>query len=236
MNENLRIAVFGDSVMKGVVWNPETEKYVPAAQEHYRQLEQQFPVEIDNRSGYGFTVEKGYRQLRRALDSGLKCDAAVVEFGGNDCNHDWAALAEAPEGEHLPRTPLERFEQLYKQMIADLRERGITPILMSLPPVDAEKYFAFFTGRGRLPKEPILGWLGDVQTIARYQELYSNRITKIAYETGSLFVDVRSRFLERHAYKQLMCEDGIHPDRGGYRLLFDAFREQAGRWGRAGLV
>ena len=111
-------------------------------------------------------------------------------------------------------------------MLTTLKDPAIQPSLMSLPPMDAEKYLSWITRAG-LNRENILKCLGDTQMIYRFQELYSHTIMMLAYETKSLFVDVRAAFLDKHNYKDLLCDDGIHPNEEGHQLIKQVFSQFA---------
>lgn len=42
----------------------------------------------------GCTVTKGLQLLKKDLQRPeAACDAALIEFGGNDCDYDWAQVA-----------------------------------------------------------------------------------------------------------------------------------------------
>lgn len=219
MSETLNIQVFGDSIMRGVLLDPINKRYVPLSDEHFRKFEEKFSLKLHNKSSFGCIIGKGYRKIKDMLSVGdSKCDIAVIEYGGNDCDFNWKEVADNPEISHSPNTPLSVFKNTYKQIIGDLKERGIIPVVMSLPPINAEKYFNWITSRG-LSKERIVKWLGDVQMIARYQELYSLAVTEVALSTGTRLIDVRSAFLERRDYTKLICDDGIHPSLEGHALI-----------------
>ena len=171
---------------------------------------------------YGDSIMKAV--LQRDLDKGLDCDLALLEFGGNDCDHNWLEVAQAPEDEHLPNTPLPKFLDTIKQMILSIKARGIQPVLMTLPPLDAEKYLSCI-GRKGADTAAVLSWLGDVQMIYRWQEMYSNAIAQLAARLDLPLLDIRSRFLSRRDYGSLIARDGIHLTRQGYELIYGAFRE-----------
>ena len=215
------VEIYGDSIMKGTLLDNITKRY-SYKKDLLTPIEDSFPLELKNRSKFGCTIEKGEKMLDIALAQGPSCDTILLEYGGNDCDFHWDQVAENPSGEHFPHTPLARFESIYRSMIEKMRANGIEPIVMSLPPIDAEKYFAWFTRSG-INKQNILRWLGDIQLIYRHQELYSLSATKLALELHCRFVDVRSAFLGRHDYKLLLCEDGIHPNESGYQLISDVF-------------
>jgi acyl-CoA thioesterase-1 len=226
MDLRKQIAVYGDSILKGVMLDKVSHKYYLSKESVAKSVEELLPVHIQNNSTFGCTIQKGYQQLKSALDTGLNCEIVLLEYGGNDCDCDWAEVSAEPETNHLPHTPIDLFEQTYRKIIFELKEHNIKPLMMSLPPIDAEKYINWIS-RNDLSKESIIKWLGDVQAIYRFQELYSNMVSRIAAETGSLFVDVRSRFLDKHNFKELICDDGIHPTAEGHKLISQAFMDFA---------
>nr|WP_122012893.1 SGNH/GDSL hydrolase family protein [Maliibacterium massiliense] len=217
-----RIEIFGDSLMKGVLLDSKSKRYHMLPKENIESFARAFALDIQNQSRFGCTITKGWQLLQRALGQEMHSDMVLLEYGGNDCDFDWKEVAAAPDAEHQPHTPLPLFVETYEAMIDALRARQLIPIVMSLPPIDAERYFAWIT-RGGLSQSAILRWLGDVQMIYRFHELYSNTATRIAREKNCLFVDVRPAFLQRRDYRTLMCEDGIHPNEQGHRVVAQTF-------------
>ena len=218
------IFVFGDSVMKGVVLNNPEERYrlLPAATR--KQLEDEFSIKLMNRSHFGSTIDSGTALVKQIVERTPSCKTVVLEFGGNDCDYDWEAVAEDPYGEHEPRTPIDLFTSKYKELIAYLKEKKITTVLMNLPPIDPERYLNFICRNG-LSKERILEYIGDMNMIYRFQELYSHTIDRLAHLTDSFLIDVREQYLIRRDYRDLICLDGIHPNQAGHELLYDAIRQ-----------
>ncbi len=218
--------IYGDSIMKGVFFDSLAGKYRTLPGTLFERFAEKFGLQIKNRSRFGCTISKGARMLDNALQKPEPRDFLLMEYGGNDCDFNWKEVAEQPTAQHNPHTPPAAFEQAYRGMVERVKAMGTRPVAMSLPPIDAEKYFQWITRDG-LSKDRILQWLGDVQMIYRFQELYSGIITRIAYEMDCLFVDVRSAFLDKHNYKQLLCEDGIHPNEAGHELIYAAFSQKA---------
>jgi acyl-CoA thioesterase-1 len=219
------VHVFGDSIMKGIVLDKKARRYMPLPDINFRKIEEKFAVRIFNRSRFGCTVTKGLAMLRKFLEKEQECDCVLLEYGGNDCNFKWEEVAAHPDKEHKPATELPVFKDMLREMVNLLKRYGIRPVMMTLPPVDAEKYLAFMADKG-LNTENILEWLGDAQMIYRYQELYSAQVAALAEETGSPLVDVRRLFLDKthpHPYKRLICDDGIHPSAEGHELIYQAF-------------
>ncbi len=211
--------------MKGVVYNKSRDQYSVLENPPIIELGKTYGLEIHNSSLFGSTIKKGVQLLQRSINRGLSCDVALIEYGGNDCDYQWADIAENPSGEFLPNIPIELFCTTLQNMLETLRSRGIKPILMTLPPIDSIRYFNHICRNG-LNKKAILNWLqGDVQSISRFQELYSLKISLIAKETRTALIDVRSAFLQRRDYASLICDDGIHPSNEGHLLIASTFAE-----------
>lgn len=213
--------IYGDSIMRGTVLEAGM-RYKATIGGMLQQLAARFGIQFCNRAHFGITIEKGQQLLQKDLQHGKLCDFAVVEFGGNDCSYAWDEVAAAPEKEHKPFTDIETFTKTYIQMVTDLKGAGVTPVLMTLPPVDAEKHLDFI-GNTPEKRQNILHWLGDAYMIYRFHELYSRAVMQVAEVTNSILVDVRHRFLDKHNMRQLVCDDGVHPNGEGYAIVLEAF-------------
>ncbi len=220
------IGVWGDSLLAGVVLDEKAGRYSILENNAAASLAKKIGVTIRNNSKFGCTAPKGMKFLTRALEMDTEFSAAILEYGGNDCDFDWAQVAAAPEEEHIPKTPLDEFFRCYADMIACIRAKGIEPVLVSLPPLDAERYFDWITRNG-LSRENILSWLGDVQHIYRWHERYSNAVSSLARKYNCHFIDIRDAFLSVHRPGELMCADGIHPNQKGHALMEKVFLEYA---------
>lgn len=214
----MTLQIYGDSIMKAVLVD-EQYKYKPISRPLLDRLEEETGMASVNRAHFGYTAQRGQALLEKDLDRGLSCEAAVLEFGGNDCDFNWAEVAASPDGEHQPHASVERFSDTLLSMIHSLQARKIQPILTTLPPLDAQKYLNFI---GRLGSDTgkILRWLGDVQMIYRWQERYSNAVARLADRLSLPLADIRSEFLTRRDYCTLIARDGIHLTRPGYELVF----------------
>ena len=210
------IYVYGDSIMKATIPD-ENMKYRFHAEEFTKRF-YALPVNLTNRAKFGAYVDKGLSIVEADLKKGIECDIALVEYGGNDCNFDWQAISQNPDAVHNPKTVLERFLSLMTEIIVKLRDNGITPVMMTLPPVDSDKYFSYITRDGK-NGENILRWLGSVDVISKYQEMYSNDVFELAKKLRVFCVDIRS-FLSKYNIKELVSPDGIHPSAFGYDLIF----------------
>jgi len=215
-----KVAVFGDSILKGIQLDSDTKRYKVNNLIDIKKIEDKHLISIDNFSMFGCTVNKGSTMLQRRL-SKRSFDVAVIEYGGNDCDFNWKNISENPDDEHIPNTPVKAFIEIYKKMILSLKEKNIMPIIATLPPLEPQRFFDWFCKD--LNKENILKWLGTVNTIYRFQEMYSRAIEYIAHETNTLLIDIRGAFLKHLRIGDLLCEDGIHPNSNGHSVITEAF-------------
>ena len=212
------LSIFGDSIMKGLIFNPARSKYVVSDALGITEIASQYSIEIQNFSRVGCTIDKGFAMLQRRIDEGARYDYVFLEYGGNDCDFNWKNVAARPDDEHLPATPLERFTDSYYEMISYLNSLQIRPIMANLPPISSERYLRWICRDG-LSRESILHWLGDANAIYRYQELYSRRVEEISRATGTPMINLRDAFLSHRHLEELLCEDGIHPNERGQKII-----------------
>ena len=227
----IRINIYGDSIMKGTVAD-EGGRYRSLLRQYLTPLAERFHLEVNNRAHFGYTIDRGMELLNKDIESGEQPEYALIEFGGNDCNFNWKEVEAFPTREHFPATPLHNFTSALTDMAQKLIKNGVKPILMNLPPIDAERYLSSIQKSG-VSREPLLQWLGDAQMIYRYQELYSAAIGMVARKLNLPLLDVRSRFLEKNNYAELISPDGLHPSDQGYALIFQAFEESLSSLGGA---
>ncbi len=221
------VCIYGDSLMKGTVPSG-LSRYRFTISQYLDRITETFSLKILNRAKFGAPITKGEALLKQDLARNITGRFALVEYGGNDCNFDWAAVSAQPDGEHQPKTPLKTFLDTLEQMADSLLQSGSQPVLMTLPPIDAEKYLNCICTDPRCIKDRILHWLGDANMIYRYHEMYSSAIAGLAIRKDLPLVDVRSLFLDKHNYRDLISEDGIHLSEQGYNIMYSAFRERLG--------
>lgn len=216
-----KIYLYGDSLLKATVPDEQFRYHF-----HAEELAGEYDsaAEVVNRARMGATIRKGLQMVQRDLSRGEQGQFALVGYGGNDCDFDWQAISDDPAGEHHPHTELPDFCRMLRETVEILRGRGVQPLLMTLPPIDAERYLTFICRRG-LNRDRILTWLGDCQMIYRYQELYSNTISDFAVEQKLPLIPVRRAFLDDRKYADMISADGIHMNMSGYRRLFGTIAE-----------
>ena len=216
-----RAFIYGDSLLKATV---------PDEDMHYRfhlpEVMAQYPtdrLEVVNRAKMGATVTKGLSLVEHDVQRGMDARWALVAYGGNDSDFDWEAIAAAPEQEHLPHTVLPEFIEKLRCAVQELASAGVQPVLMTLPPIDGQRYFQFISRR--VDGGSILRWLGDVGRIYRHQELYSDAVAALAMTEGLPLIDVRRQFLPMRDLPRCIAADGIHLTVPGYEQLFDTLAD-----------
>ena len=222
--ENLNFCIFGDSVGKGVVLS-DTGRYASGSPD-INSLTGRDDITLKNYSRFGFVTEKTLWLIEKCGDEIASSDAVFIEVGGNDCDFDWQSISETPDEEHLCKTPPALFEKIYTELLKKAKAFGKKVFALNLPPIVAARYFKNISQRAGLCAENVLKWLGSVETIYRYQEMYSIMVEKIARAVDVALIDIRSAFLSDHHYENFICEDGIHPNSKGYELIYKSVIEQ----------
>ena len=220
------VAIWGDSILKGTVFDDESGKYRQCSSCGLDVIKRKFPeLALENHAAFGCTAPKAEARLVKALSDGKHPDAALIEFGGNDCDFDWAAVSARCRSEHKPHTEYQTFVDTLRHMVQLLIEHDIMPVLMTLPPISAELYFDFFCRSDDLDPENVLFWLRDKQVIYRTQENYSHAADIVAKEYGTALIDVRTQFLFERRTADFLCTDGIHLNEKGQIMMGEILAE-----------
>ncbi len=225
------IRVWGDSILKGIVFDPARKRYTIIKDNALSLLSEKVMTPILNFSRMGATAPEALRAMReKVAETSLENQIVVFELGGNDCDFDWKAVADAPEAEHQPKTPVDVFAGVLREFVAFVSQAGGTPVLCTLPPIDCKRYFAWITRDG-LSRERILRFLGAPERIYRWQEYYSTVALRVAAKTNSLCLPLREAFLERVRGEDVLCEDGIHPNALGHRIIAETAMREMVKYG-----
>lgn len=218
------ITVFGDSVLKGVIY--EDDSYKVCKSRFSNICEEILGISIENKAKFGSTINVGKQIVSKNINliKETKSKYIVLEFGGNDCDFDWAAISQNPQGEHYSKSRINEFVEIYSELIKDIKKVGKIPVLLSLPPIEANKYFNHISKK--LNAENILKWMkGNKQFLTNWHERYNIEIFKLAIGNDIPIVDITSKFLEQKDYSSLLCDDGIHPNQGGHKIIAEAIKE-----------
>jgi lysophospholipase L1-like esterase len=225
------IHIWGDSIGKGVVYDESRGRYVMASRRWTTQIEQSLGISLQNHARMGAVIRDGLLSLERQKD--LSGAIAVVEFGGNDCDLPWSEVADTPDQDHPAKVPVDLFRSLLGQFVTQVRALGARPLLVTPPPLDAPRYFAWVT-RG-LNAEAVKHYLGDIQHIYRWQERYAIAVRDVAQKLNCEIFDLRDAFLTQRNVAAFLCVDGIHPNERGQSLIAQAILQRDHRYFKPGL-
>jgi lysophospholipase L1-like esterase len=204
------VAIFGDSVSKGVIYDSDLKRYRFAKGIDWQNIEQRLNIKIDNHSKMGATITYGYDKLVKYLETNPQVDTILLEYGGNDCDYKWEEVAKKASKAYLPNTTIEDFRKTLIKMIKLIESHHIKPIVLTLPSIHAQKYYQWIA-RKQINMDNVLYFLGDVEHIYRHHELYNMTILEVALENNVEHIDIRKVFLTDGNPEAYICEDGIHP-------------------------
>lgn len=214
------ICIFGDSLAKGVIMNEEKEKYLISDSGFASLMEKKCGFSVRNYAKFGCTIEKGAGIIEKHIADIESSDTIMLEFGGNDSDHIWSEVSENPDRSHFANTEITTFTDIYENIVKRLINMGKEIIILNLPPIDANKYFSWIS-RGK-NSENIKKWLGSIEYIYRWHEMYNAAVCRVARKMKVKLIDMRSCFLEKRNFSDYICLDGIHPNEKGQRLMLDA--------------
>ena len=215
-----KIKIYGDSILKGVMFNEELNRYKLFGY-RFEELNEN-GIEVENNCKMGATIDEGFEILKSTLDDCDKDTVVLFEYGGNDCNFNWSDVSDNPSGEFLPNTPEDKFTETYLKLIEYARNKGADVAICTLVPIDSKR-FMNWVSRG-LNYDNILNWLGDVEKISRWQEYYSGLSERVAKIAHCRILDLRSIFNNK-SMTDLLGIDGMHPNAKGHTLIREALQK-----------
>lgn len=220
---HMKLVVFGDSILKGVITIPESKNLFDVTQNDSLSLAQkELGFEMDNRSIYGNITSKGLVKLQKFLEKGGKADFCIIEFGSNDCDYDWNVFPEgqpAPDfAEINPKVQFDEYLANLTQMTGLCRAHKITPVIMNLIPYVCDRWFKTIAKAHN--ETAMLEFLhGTPDTLGKNQQRYQNALMEFASTSNIQTIDAWTLFTNTQNSATLMCDDGIHPNEDGYKLL-----------------
>ena len=217
------ISVWGDSIGKGIMFDPARNRHIICRDSWETSLKQQ-GIDVHNYAVMGCTAPKGVTLMTddRLQHGGV----AVIEFGGNDSDLDWKAVCEEPEksADNFVRVTLPDFRAALSSMVERARSAGLMPVLSTPLPVIADRYLDWISRP--LDRDRILDFLGAAEYIYRWQERYDIAVREIAAKLNVKLFDIRTRFLQERRIGDFMSLDGIHPNEKGHALIRETVLER----------
>ena len=220
----MKLVVFGDSILKGVITIPNSDKLFDVTENDSLSLAQkELGFELDNRSIYGNITSKGLVKLQKFFEKGGEADFCIIEFGSNDCDYDWNIFkpgAELPPASEIKqKVPLAEYLENLKQMVELCRSNKVTPLMMGLIPYVCDDWYqTIIKGQNEAAILDFLG--GSSETLGKNQLIYKDAQADFVQKNNVQFLDPWTIF---EGHKELMCYDGIHPNEKGYELLSKAW-------------
>ena len=215
-----RVTIFGDSVMKGVLYDAETGRY------HIRRHDLG-QVRQSSFARMGAVTPEVLAELRLRLTRPLEGAPVLLGVGGNDSDFDWDAVSAHPEQPHGPRVPLDETLAAWQECVSFIRAMGGRPVAVTCIPIHPVRYFDF-AAKDR-DEGALLAVLGEKTNMGHYGELYSLALRDLAGRLEVPLADARSAFLREMDYARLFCADGIHPSVAGYELMDQVLRQSLRR-------
>lgn len=224
------VLVIGDSITKGVYYDEQRGRHALLKNGFCSLLCERLQLAVENLSRFGCTTQSALQILKSRLQKGPRPALVLLELGGNDCDYHWDDIAKTPEAEHMPFTPLEQYGENLREMVECVKAAGSQPIVCNLPPIDADRYFRFFTGNNADKGAQILKWLGEVGRIYWWHERYNAMAEYIAQLTRTPLIMLRRALLSAYDYRRFVSPDGIHPNAEGHARMAELVLEDVRRF------
>lgn len=212
------IITFGDSIMFGIVVNPDNMRYVKPKEYDLKALGEQKGLRLTNLSRMGRDSKDGLEVVKNYVSQNPAPDIAVIEYGGNDCTYNWRELSINPAKENgHPKVELDNYLENLTEITTILQNKGCKVYYMNLPPIDGETHLDWLTKDG-LNKDNLLSFLGTSDTIRRVHAEYNSEMEKLANKLNVQILDIRSKF-DLSCRAELLSIDGVHPSRKGLSII-----------------
>lgn len=223
-DQQLKVVICGDSIFAGVMYDENENRYVKSKVNFITMLQNTLNCAVTNLSRFGNTLLTALPKLKKGLEK-EKPDIVLIELGGNDCDYKWDQIALDPKAEHFPATDINDFYNGLTDLSGSLLKCGVTPVITTLPPIDADRYFKWASKSSAEAASHILEWLGSVSRIYWWHERYNAAVLKVAEHFELTWIDIRSAFLSTPDYRYYLCKDGIHPNTEGHKIISKAIND-----------
>ena len=134
---------------------------------------------------------------------------------------DWKAISLNPSENHVPQMDLVAYKALYTNRIAQARALGYEPVLVSLPIMDENRYFAYITkGMTMQQRKNILYWLGGkTERLRNIHALYNLALFRLASLQCIHIIDITSPMLACSNFDELLEADGVTLSAAGQAVV-----------------
>ena len=148
-------------------------------------------------------------------------DKTIIIQPESGLQYNWKAIAANPSGHHAPTYDLVAYKALYTNKIAQARACGQEPVLVSLPIMDENRYFAYITrGFTMQERKNLLYWLdGKIERLRNIHALYNLSLFRLASLQCVHIIDITSPMLACANYDELLEQDGVTLSEAGQALV-----------------
>lgn len=222
----MKIICFGDSITRGVSF---VKGRLRIIKDNYPTfLEKLFSVNISEDIivlNKGVFNDNSHLLLKRLEKDVLaeKPNYVLLNVGGNDCNFNWQEVAESPNSNHEPIVPVQQYMENIKQMVTKMKQSNITPILITLPPLDPVRYYKFIADKYGTT---ISHWISCCGGIEHWHSLYNLQLNKLIEQFNLPNIDVRTALKKEGNATDFISDDGIHLNADGYRKMSEVIFEE----------
>ena len=160
-------------------------------------------------------------------------DKTVIIQPESGLQFDWKAIASNPADHHEPQMDLVAYKAQYTNKIAQARAHGQEPVLVSLPIMDENRYFAFITrGMSMQERRNVLYWLGGkTERLRNIHAIYNLALFRLAATQCVHIIDITSPMLESAHFEQLLEADGISLSAEGQAIVDRELSSLVSRFG-----
>ena len=160
-------------------------------------------------------------------------DKTLIIQPESGLQYNWQEIAANPSGQHEPVMDLVAYKAQYTNRIAQARAHGQEPILISLPIMDENRYFAFITrGMSMQERKNLLYWLGGkTERLRNIHALYNLSLFRLAAQQCVHILDITSPMLASAHYEQLIEQDGVTLSPEGKQLVENELSTLISRFG-----
>ena len=160
-------------------------------------------------------------------------DKTLIIQPESGLQYNWQEIAANPSGQHEPVMDLVAYKAQYTNRIAQARAHGQEPVLISLPIMDENRYFAFITrGMSMQERKNLLYWLGGkTERLRNIHALYNLSLFRLAAQQCVHILDITSPMLASAHYEQLLEQDGVTLSSEGKQLVENELSTLISRFG-----
>lgn len=160
-------------------------------------------------------------------------DKTVIIQPESGLLYDWKAIATNPGEHHEPKMDLVAYKALYINKIAQARACGQEPVLVSLPIMDENRFFAYITrGMSMQERKNLLFWLGGkTERLRNIHALYNLSLFRLASTQCVHIIDITSPMLACDHFDQLLEQDGVTLSNEGQALVDNELASLISRFG-----